>query len=67
MDALQCPRCALRFPHANELRDHLEHDHRAFRSQASTAAADLLDACHCHHRRVAGRGPSRTSHVNNAA
>ena len=27
MEALQCPRCALRFQYANELRDHLEHEH----------------------------------------
>lgn len=67
MDALQCPRCALRFRYANELRDHLGHDHPAFRARASTATTDLLDACHCHHRHPAASGPGRPSHLNNAA
>lgn len=67
MDALQCPRCALRFRHGNELRDHLEHDHPKFKARAGTVVQDLLEACHCHHGHALGTGPVRTSHVNNAA
>ena len=67
MEALQCPRCALRFQYANELRDHLSHDHPAFRAHATTVTADLLDACHCHHRHAADSGAHRTSPLNNAA
>lgn len=67
MDALQCPRCELRFRYASELRDHLNDDHPAFQNRALTTTADLLDACHCHHRHPVGHGPRRTSHLNNAA
>ena len=49
MSALQCPRCAIRVRHANELRDHLTIDHPDFESFASSAEDDLLGACLCHH------------------
>ena len=50
MNALQCPRCVLRFQFANELRDHLDQEHPNFRSHAGSVVADLLSACHCNHR-----------------
>ncbi len=34
MDTLHCPRCDLRFRFANELRDHLDHDHPRARAPA---------------------------------
>jgi hypothetical protein len=67
METLQCPRCALRFRFASELRDHLDHDHSEFEVHAKTTSADLLDACHCHHQHPVGNGPHHTSHENNAA
>lgn len=67
MDALQCPRCALRFRLANELRDHLDHDHPAFRSTASSVTDDLLAACHCHHRHPTRNGAGRADAQTHAA
>jgi hypothetical protein len=66
MDALQCPRCPVRFRYASELRDHLEHDHPDFRARPTDAAEDLLEACHCHHRSHA-RGLNGPKDVDNAA
>lgn len=67
MDALQCPRCEIRVRFASELRDHLEKDHPEFGADASTAAADCLEACHCHHGHPVGKGSLRMTHLNNAA
>jgi hypothetical protein len=67
MDALQCPRCPVRFRFASELRDHLEHDHPGFRARPTDATEDLLDACHCNHGHPTGRGLSRPDRINNAA
>jgi hypothetical protein len=68
METFHCPRCDLRFRFANELRDHLGHDHPGFHSQAGSVAADLLDACHCHHHHSAGGGaPSHSTPDTNAA
>lgn len=65
MYTLQCPRCALRFRFANELRDHLSHDHPEFSATASSVGADLLDACHCNHHPAGGR--PHATHQTNAA
>jgi hypothetical protein len=67
MDALQFPRCEIRVRFASELRDHLENDHPGFRADASTPAADPIDACHCHHGHPVGKGPHLMTHLNNAA
>jgi hypothetical protein len=66
VNTLQCPRCALRFRHAGELRDHLGREHPRFRAEATTAEDDLLEACHCHHGGHAPL-PARSGHLDSAA
>lgn len=67
MDTLSCPRCDLRFRYASELRDHLGVDHPDFSSKAGSVAADLLDACHCHHHAPGAHGRSHSTPDTNAA
>jgi hypothetical protein len=67
MDTFSCPRCDLRFRFASELRDHLGVDDPGFRSRASSVAADLLDACHCHHHASGARARSHSTPDTNAA
>lgn len=66
METLQCPRCVLRFNHVSELRDHLEREHPAFRSKATTPEDDLLEACHCHHGHPVPH-PAGEGHLDNVA
>lgn len=67
MDTFHCPRCELWFRYTNELRDHLDHDHPELHSHAGSVAADLLDACHCHHHAPGARAlPLPTTDTNAA-
>ena len=67
MDTFHCPRCDLRFRYATELRDHLGQDHREFHSHTASVAADLLDACHCHHHAPGAHPRSQATPDTNAA
>ena len=52
MGVLQCPKCEVRLPNAEELKDHLATDHPDFETTASSVENDLLSAGHRHHDRV---------------
>ncbi|HEV2756648.1 MAG TPA: hypothetical protein VG318_12840 [Actinomycetota bacterium] len=42
-------------------------DHPDFSSKAGSVAADLLDACHCHHHAPGAHGRSHSTPDTNAA
>ena len=67
MNALQCPKCAVRVPHASELRDHLAVDHPDFASRAPSVEDDLLGACLCHHPSSPSNGRWAGNRGKNAA
>ncbi|HEX2293926.1 MAG TPA: hypothetical protein VHN37_01305 [Actinomycetota bacterium] len=50
----------------SELRDHLEREHPAFRSKATTPEDDLLEACHCHQGHPVPH-PTGEGHLDNVA